>query len=85
MIVLDEKTSDQAYNFLLHYRREVNNNEEKRSHDVPAESITNGLLKSDIKQIFDKNSENFWNDVKMKFVSKDKQDGLKMLEDVYSK
>ena len=36
-------------------------------------------------QILDKNSEQFWNDVKMKFLSKEKQDRLNMFEDVYSK
>ena len=46
---------------------------------------TQVVLTSDIKQIFDKNSEQFWNDVKMKFISKEKQDGLIMLQDVYSK
>ena len=39
----------------------------------------------DIKDILDKNSQQFWNDVKIKFISKEKQDGLEMLEDIYSK
>ena len=44
-----------------------------------------GTSKFDIPNILNKNSQQFWNDVKIKFISKEKQDGLEMLEDIYSK
>ena len=65
----------------------MNNNQievhvsKSQNHEV----VTHGIFNYDIKQILDKNSELFWNDIKMKFISKERQDGLNMLEDVYSK
>ena len=65
----------------------MNNNQiemhvtKSQNHDV----VTHGIFNSDIKQILDRNSEQFWNDVKMKFLSREKQDRLNMFEDVYSK
>ena len=50
-----------------------------------ANAIGNSATKFDITNIFDRNSQQFWNDVKIKFISKEKQDGLEMLEDIYSK
>ena len=38
-----------------------------------------------IKDILDKNSQQFWNDVKTKFISKDRQDAVDMLEETLSK
>ena len=38
-----------------------------------------------IKDILDKNSQQFWNDVKTKFISKDRQDAVDMIEETLSK
>ena len=38
-----------------------------------------------IKDILDKNSQQFWNDVKAKFISKDRQDAIDMIEETLSK
>ena len=75
--------------YKINYRRDTNNNQitsdETRSQNAIDDTKTQEVVLSwDIKQIFDKNSEQFWNDVKMKFISKEKQDGLIMLQDVYS-
>ena len=73
--------------FLDFFRKDMNNNQiemhvtKSQNHDV----VTHGIFNSDIKQILDRNSEQFWNDVKMKFLSREKQDRLNMFEDVYSK
>ena len=38
-----------------------------------------------IKDILDKNSQQFWNDVKTKFISKDRQEAVDMIEETLSK
>ena len=38
-----------------------------------------------IKDILDKNSQQFWNDVKTKLISKDRQDAVDMIEETLSK
>ena len=53
--------------------------------EVDDRSREDGTTSFYIKDIFDKNSQQFWNDVKTKFISKDRQDAVDMIEETLSK
>ena len=73
---------------IIFFRRDGNNNQltsETISQNLLTKAFGDNTMSFDIKYILDKNSQQFWNDVKIKFISKEKQDALQMLEDIISK
>ena len=73
---------------VLRFRRGASDNRitsETRSQNDISKIIRASTINFDIKDILDRNSQQFWNDVKAKFMDKEKQDTIKMLEEIYSK
>ena len=66
-------------------------NDSQIQSEIPGEREVDDRMHEDrttsfhIKDILDKNSQQFWNDVKTKFISKDRQDAVDMIEETLSK
>ena len=77
----------ELYYLLSFLRREESQNQltsEPVSQNILPGTSEYGIFNSDIKYILNKNSQQFWNDVKVNFIQKEKQDAMDMLEGIIS-